>query len=92
LAAGFSWQVLLHLGEVAADFFEGVMVSNAHAEKVTITTAAKRMICFFINTYLREFDEGRRKMLHLKEQFVEISKTCNRLRIKEAPNPLTFVA
>lgn len=51
--AGFSWQVLLHLGEVAADFLAGVMVSNAHAETVTTTTAPRRMICFFIKTCLR---------------------------------------
>jgi hypothetical protein len=52
LGAGFSWQVLLHFGEVAADFFAGVMVSNAQAETVTNTTAPRRMICFFINTCL----------------------------------------
>lgn len=53
-AAGLSWQVLLHLGEAAADFFDGVMVSNAHAETVTKTTAPRRIICFFINTSLKD--------------------------------------
>ena len=52
--AGFSWQVLLHFGEAAADFLEGVMVSNAHAETVINTTAPRRMICFFINTCLKD--------------------------------------
>jgi hypothetical protein len=52
--AGLSWQVLLHLGEAAADLFVGVMVSNAHAETVTKTTATRRMICFFINTCLKD--------------------------------------
>jgi hypothetical protein len=52
--AGFSWQVLLHFGEAAADFFVGVMVSNAHAETVTKTTAPRRIICFFINTCLKD--------------------------------------
>ncbi len=52
--AGFSWQVLLHLGEVAADFLAGVMVSNAHEETVSNTTAPRRMICFFINTCLKD--------------------------------------
>jgi hypothetical protein len=40
------------LGDVAADFLAGVMVSNAHAETVTTTTAPRRIICFFINTCL----------------------------------------
>lgn len=52
--AGFSWHVLLHLGEVAADFLAGVMVSNAHEETVSNTTAPRRMICFFINTCLKD--------------------------------------
>ncbi len=52
--AGLSWHVLLHLGDVAADFLEGVMLSNAHAETVTNTTATRRMICFFINTCLKD--------------------------------------
>jgi hypothetical protein len=52
--AGFSWQVLLHLGEPAAACFAGVIVSNAHAETVTNTTAPRRIICFFINTRLKD--------------------------------------
>ena len=52
--AGFSWHVLLHLGDVAADRLVGVMLSNAHAETVTKTTATRRMICFFINTCLKD--------------------------------------
>jgi hypothetical protein len=88
--AGFSWQVLLHLGEVAADFFDGVMVSNAHAETVTKATAQRRIICFFINTCLKRFDEGRRKMLHFHQQIRGISFTCNRFRIEEPANHLTF--
>ena len=52
--AGFSWHVLLHLGEAAADFVAGVMISKAHAETVTNTTAPRRIICFFINTCLKD--------------------------------------
>ena len=52
--AGFSWQVLLHLGEVAADFLAGVIVSKAHEETVSNTTEPRRIICFFINTCLKD--------------------------------------
>jgi hypothetical protein len=52
--AGFSWQVLLHLGEAAADCLAGVIVSNAQAETATKITAPRRIICFFINTCLKD--------------------------------------
>lgn len=90
--AGFSWQVLLHLGEAAADFLAGVMVSNAHEETVTSTTAPRRMICFFINTCLKDMTKVEGKCYSCTTYLCEFSRTCNRLRIKEPLNPLIFVA